>query len=272
MRNPDVIVVGSPPLSFYAAQSAVVAAMLSEAGYQVQRTLEFHETIYPMLGRGEIDVFVASWLPNIHASLWREVQQVAMPIGRIFREGRFFWAVPDYMPADLVRSIGDLRKPEVAADMSKMIVSVGPGGQALTDRARQALEIYGLDEAGYVIDPRADSEWVRSAEENCRAGRWFTTPCWQPCFINKLLALRMIADPRLAMGCTDDGFIVANTEFVRRAPERALEILAGIHLDVDTITEMDLAINSEGLSPDEAALRLLATRSLKAADNAGDAG
>ncbi len=260
MKNSGSIVVGSPPLSFYAAQSAVVAAILERAGYKVQRVLEFHETIYPMLGRDEIDIFVASWLPNIHAQLWREVQHLAVPVGRIFTGGRFFWAVPDYMPADFVSSIGDLGKPDVAARTSKTVVSVGPGGQALTNRARHALELYGLDEAGYVIDPRTDSEWVRIAEENCRARRWFATPCWRPCYINKLLALRPIADPRLTMGCADDGFIVANAQFVRRAPERVLEILAGIHVDVESITGMDFAINVEGLSPDEAAIQFLAAR------------
>jgi len=38
-----------------------------------------------------------------------------------------FWGVPDYVPEAAVRSIADLAKPDVAAQMTKTIQGIGAG-------------------------------------------------------------------------------------------------------------------------------------------------
>ncbi|WP_299951486.1 glycine betaine ABC transporter substrate-binding protein [uncultured Ruegeria sp.] len=243
------VVIGSPPLSFYAVQGAVVGNVLSRAGASVSFVREFHETIYPKIGSGEIDVFVASWLPSGHSEFWKSVKNNARQMGEIFDGGAFFLAVPDYVHENEVSSISDLRD----ASFEKQIVSVGPGGAVLTNRANEALDDYGLREAGYEIDAREEADWVSHTLQAYGEGRKFAIAIWQPCFLNDQVSLRRLTDPDLSMGPDDTGWIIANTGFLAGAPAWIHALLANINLGIPTITKLDKRIVIDGLSPDDAA-------------------
>ena len=135
------IKVGSPPLSFYAVQGAVVCAVVERAGYASEHIMAFHNEIYPRLGSGEIDVFCATWLPSAHATFWSPIEGRTTKLGRLFRGGGFHIAASPRLAQEGVRGILELAQFDA---VERAVVSVGSGGATLTSRARNALHVYGL--------------------------------------------------------------------------------------------------------------------------------
>ena len=80
-----------------------------------------HPDIFPKLGAGEVDMLVAAWLPYGHAEYWQKYGDCCVEVATLYEGAHFFWAVPDYVPSDVVASVSDLVKPDVAARMQKLI-------------------------------------------------------------------------------------------------------------------------------------------------------
>ena len=133
---------GQVSLSFYAVVGGIVQEVLEQDGYQVEVTAGSHGDIFPKIGAGEVDILAAAWLPNGHAPLYAKVKDATFEIGELYDNAKLYWVVPDYVPADLVRTIDDLKKPEVAARMDKRIRGIG-ASSGLMVGAGKIRETYG---------------------------------------------------------------------------------------------------------------------------------
>ncbi len=63
---------GHVGLSFYEVAASVIQIVLERLGYNVSVQKGSHAEIYPLLGKGEVELFVAAWLPNAHAPYWEQ--------------------------------------------------------------------------------------------------------------------------------------------------------------------------------------------------------
>ena len=61
-----------------------------------------HPQMYPLIERGELHLFADSWLPGGHGTYWEQIRDQVVEVAPLFDGARFFWAVPGYVPADLV--------------------------------------------------------------------------------------------------------------------------------------------------------------------------
>jgi glycine betaine/proline transport system substrate-binding protein len=137
------VALGHVDLSFYEVTASVVQLVLERRGYNVGVQKGSHGQIYPLLGKGEVDLFVAAWLPHAHATYWDQYQDSTTKVTALYDDARLFWSVPDYVPASEVKSVADLRKPEVAAKMQKEIR--GPSADSgLMIGSKKIVEAYGL--------------------------------------------------------------------------------------------------------------------------------
>lgn len=243
--------VGSPPLSFYAVQGAVVCAVLERAGYATEHVMAFHDDIYPKLGSGEIDVFCATWLPSAHGTLWSPIKDRATKMGRLFRGGGFHIAASPRLAQDDVQCIRDLAQFDT---VERAVVSVGPGGATLTNRARRALQVYGLDTEGFHVRAVPEKEWFEWIKTGLEKHRRFAAAVWRPSFVNAATDLAFLEDPERAMGPLDDGWITANRGFLQTAPNALKYILSELQLDIETIESLDTKVTTKGQNPSEVAL------------------
>jgi glycine betaine/proline transport system substrate-binding protein len=115
------VVMGQIDISFYAVAGVVVQDVLERLGHRVEVRTGSHGDIFPVLGRGELDLLVAAWLPSGHAEYWARYGGDAAQLATLYRGARLYWAVPPYVPADQVASVADLKKPDVARRMVKTI-------------------------------------------------------------------------------------------------------------------------------------------------------
>ncbi|WP_252666829.1 glycine betaine ABC transporter substrate-binding protein [Cupriavidus sp. WGtm5] len=144
------ITMGQINLTFYVATGAVIQAVLEDLGHAVKVTEGNHPAIYERLGKGEVDMLVASWLPHAHGKLQAPLAGQLVEAATLYEGARLYWAVPAHVPASAVRSVDDLKKPDVIARMDKEIVGVGPGSGLMVGSA-EIMQRYGLEAAGYQL-------------------------------------------------------------------------------------------------------------------------
>lgn len=258
-RAPDVhaadqekAVLGQVSLSFHAVTGAVVQEVLERLGHSVEVREGAHEIIFPMLGRGEVDLLAAAWLPKGHAAYWAKYGDQAIELATLYEEARFFWGVPDYVPVDTVRSVTDLAKPEVAAKMTRTIQGIGPGA-GITVFSLQVMQAYGLDRAGYEFRTGTATEWIEAFEQGIAEKRWVILPTWQPQFLNQAHRIRPLQEPMGLLGTVDRAILVAHRSFPSKVPAQTLAVLRRVNLGIEAVTSMDYAVNVERKTPRESA-------------------
>lgn len=241
------IVLGQVGLSFYQVKAALIQILLESLGYTVIVREGAHEQIFPLLGKGEVDLLVAAWLPEAHANYWNTVKDRSVQLTTLYDAAYFFWGVPDYVPEAAVRSIADLARPDVAAKMTKTIQGIGAGA-TISVFSQQAVSAYELEQGGYQFLTGTVKEWIAAFEQAVAQQRWAILPTWQPQFLNQAYSLRQLADPQGILGGNNRGTLLTTKDFVKTTPIQTVDVLRRIRLDVAAVTEMDYQMNVNGKS------------------------
>jgi glycine betaine/proline transport system substrate-binding protein len=173
-------------------------------------------------------------------------------LATLYRDAQLYWAVPSYVPASQVSGVADLKKPEVAQRMVKVIRGTAPDS-GLAIGSRKIMEKYRLENEGYELVPGKREAWVAHLEENLAAQRWFVMPFFRPNYLNQVADMRMLEEPFKLLGEANDGALVAHRKFVARAPRRTTEVLARVHLGLDAVAQMDRLVNVDKMSARDAA-------------------
>lgn len=256
----DVTTIGHVGLSFYEVTANVIGFVLERTNSQAAFESGSHSQIFPRVASGAVDLFVAAWLPTAHADYWREYKSELVEVSTLFDGARLYWAVPAYVPAEAVRSVADLKKPDVAEKMVKSIRGTLPDS-GLMIGSRKIFDHYGLAEAGYTLEPGPAKEWIANFDARIAAKEWFVIPLWQPQYLNKAHKLRILEEPQQLLGGPNRAVLVANKEFWGRLSKKQKAILSRVEMSVKAVTEMDYWVNVEKMSPRDAARRWIGTNS-----------
>ena len=246
------VALGHVDLSFYEVTAALVQLVLERMNYNVALSKGAHSQMYPKLAEGEVDLFVAGWLPNAHARYWDEYKNELLRVTRLYDDARLFWAVPDYIPSSEVRAVADLAKASVAAKMDKTIR--GPGADSgLMIGSKKIVEEYGLDRAGYQLAPGKAADWIAWFNANIASGKWFVMPLWQPQYLNQAAKLRILEEPKQLLGGEDTAYLLAHKNIRDKLDKSTWQALQRMELSIKAVTEMDYMVNVQKMAPREAA-------------------
>lgn len=246
------VVLGEVSLSFYSVTAAIVAAVLEQLGHRVEIKSGTHEEIFPLLGEASIDLMAAAWLPQGHASYWASYGAHAMEVATLYDGARFFWGVPDYVPATDVASVADLGRPEVAERMARLIQGIGQGA-TISVMSQRAIRAYGLDARGYSFRPGTQAEWLSAFRAAVAEKRWIIVPMWTPLFLNHSGGLRPLRDPQGVFGGYNRAALVGPRVRVSALPERTRQTLARISLDIAAVAQMDWDVVVRSMTARDAA-------------------
>lgn len=240
----------------------MVQEVLERLGHTVEVVNAPHDVMFKRLGAGEVDLLATAWMPGTRSHLFNAIEDRLERVSSTYRNAQLYWAVPAYVPVEAVSSIEDLLKPDVAQRMDKTIRSIGPSA-GLSVRSLRMIGEYGLDRAGYSVVPGETADWVRNFREAYEAQRWMVMPLWQPQFLNRTHDVRILRDPKGVMGSADDAILVATRVFMARVPARTAKALWRIDIGLDAVTEMDVAVNRDGLTVRQAAQSWMAANAKK---------
>jgi glycine betaine/proline transport system substrate-binding protein len=241
-------------LSFHRAASAVVQTVLMRHDITVHETFAPHQQAFELLKNGAADMLCSAWLPSSHGVYFEAIANRFEKLSVLYRPYAL-WGVPDYIPTDVVRSIHDLRRPEVASQMTKLIQGIGPGA-GISRFSREIIEQYRLGENGYAFRNGTLDDCVGAFEAAIRERRWIVTPLWRPQFLHEKHVIRELEDPLKLLGQTDDATLIVRKDLLSTLPHEAVEELRRMRIGNEEVSRIDYLISREGMTPIDAALTL----------------
>ncbi|MBP2298948.1 glycine betaine ABC transporter substrate-binding protein [Azospirillum picis] len=203
---------------------------------------------YQGLAKGDLDFMMMSWLPATHADYMEKLGDKVVPLGILYTRARLGWAVPDYVPADQVRTVADLAKPEVRAKLGGRIQGIDPGA-GLMKASEKAIDAYGLKDYSLVSASGAAMTAALGRAE--RRKDWIVVTAWNPHWMFAKWKLRYLEDPEGALGGLERVQVMGRKGFYQDHPDIAefltrmylpLEELEGIMLEADN-SSYDKAID-----------------------------
>lgn len=251
------VVLGRIDESFHQVAAAVVEEVLIRLGHPVTVVEGAHPDMYPLLARGEQDLFADAWLPAGHEVYWKQIKDTVIEVSTLYDEALFFWAVPDYVDSEIT-SLADLAKPETAERFTTRVVQGTKAGAGLSMRSNRLVTDYGLDALGWSHEIGDIWAVIETVNSRMAAGDWFATPMWQPMFLNEVHDLRPLADPLGAFPPPDRAALLAYAASWERLPSRTRTVVSRVCYTVAAVNLMDSSMNLDGLDALAAARRWMA--------------
>lgn len=155
------------------ASTNVIAAVLEQAGYEVDLTSLSAAAMFQALSTGDADAIVAAWLPTTHADYMERVGDSIEDLGANLDGTKLGLVVPEYTDVD---SIADLN--DNADSFNGEIIGIDPGA-GLMALSEEVVDTYDLE-----LDLRSGSGATMTAalssainnEEDIVVTGW--TPHW----------------------------------------------------------------------------------------------
>ena len=186
---------------------------------------------YQGVASGDIDVMLMSWLPSTHADYMAKVGRRVVNLGILYDHARLGWIVPDYVPAEELAAIPDLKKQAVRDALGGRITGIDPGA-GLTRLSREAIAGYGLD--GYELEISSGAAMTARLERAIDNEEWIVVTGWSPHWKFGKWDLRYLEDPKGALGSWERIHAVARRGFYQDNIEAAT-MLARMYIPIEQL-------------------------------------
>jgi len=172
---------------------------------------------YAALQRGQIDLMLMAWLPGTHKSYWEKVKDDVENLGVLYSDAKLGWAVPADIPVSTLRTIDDLKKPEVREKLSGQVQGIDAGA-GLMKLSEAAIKTYGLD---YKLLTASDAAMVSALDRAIQRKQWIVVTTWSPHWMFSQYKLRYLEDPKQALGGAESIHALARKGFSADFPKAA---------------------------------------------------
>ena len=225
------------------AVSNLWKVLLEEKGYQVKLQSLDVAPLFVGLNKGNIDVFMDSWLPVMHKSYWDKYKDNLDDYGIWYKgEAKIGLVVPNYVD---IKTVAELKAKK--DQFSGKIIGIDPGANMMktTDELVQS---YGLD---YEVVRSSETAMMTALDKAYRNKRWIVITGWSPHWMFAKYDLKYLEDPKMSYGEAEKVHTLANKEFSKKNPEVA-KMLKAFKLDDKQIGSLESLI-IEGMEPEAAA-------------------
>ena len=203
-------------------------------GYKVEMTMADIGIQYQGIATGKLDAMLMSWQPLTHKPYLDKVRQDVVDLGPMYTRAKLGWVVPSYIPESELKSIEDLKKPEVKQKLGSKIQGIDPGA-GLMQASGKALKDYGLTD--YQLVSASDAAMLSGVERAERRKDWIVATAWSPHWMFAKSQLRYLEDPKGSLGGLESVNKLVRKGFYQEQPE-AYEFLGRMVLplaDVEAI-------------------------------------
>ncbi|MCK6403465.1 MAG: glycine betaine ABC transporter substrate-binding protein [Sphaerotilus natans subsp. sulfidivorans] len=172
---------------------------------------------YAGLERGQIDLMLMAWLPGTHQSYYEKVKGSVENLGALYTDAKLGWAVPADIPVATLKTIEDLKKPEVMEKLGGRIQGIDAGA-GLMKLSEAAIKTYGLD---YKLLTASDAAMVSALDRAIQRKQWIVVTTWSPHWMFSQYKLRYLEDPKQALGGAESIHALARKGFSADFPAAA---------------------------------------------------
>ncbi len=178
------------------SQTHIAAAVLEEYfDLEVELMSVDVGILWAGLSQGDLDAFLAAWLPVTHGFYWEEYGKDLINVGANFEGGKIGLVVPQYVDIDSITELNDNSRK-----FRNMIYGIDPGAglMAATDAA---LDIYGLN---FNVMDSSDAAMVIQLGQAIRNDEWIVVTGWVPHWKFDVWDLKFLEDPHNVYGGSEN--------------------------------------------------------------------
>ena len=187
-------------------------------GYKVDLTMADIGIQYQGIADGKLDAMLMSWQPLTHKPYLDKVRQDVVDLGPMYTRAKLGWVVPAYVPESELKSIEDLKKPEVKKKLGGKIQGIDPGA-GLMQASEKALKEYGLSD--YQLVSASEAAMLSGVDRAARRDQWIVATAWSPHWMFVKHQLRYLEDPKGALGGQETINKLIRRGFQQDQPEAA---------------------------------------------------
>ncbi len=134
------IIFGVTPWTSTVPPTEVAKAIIEDMGYKVKLQNADAGIVYAGLAKGDINVFMDSWLPDMHKNYMDKYGDKIDDVAISYKEGELGWVVPSYVKD--INSVEDLKGNGKLFDNKIYGIEEGAG---MTITSRDEIKGYGLN-------------------------------------------------------------------------------------------------------------------------------
>jgi len=239
-------------------KTALASTLLEALGYEPTSD-ELGATItYQALRQGELDVFLAGWLPAQQAmydASFEEGQAKLVDLGNNVDGARLGFAVPTYVYEAGLTSAEDLNDAEFADKLERTIYSIEVG-TGMSDSLNAAVDndTYGLGD--WTLSETSTPGMLSAVDAALNREEWIVFAGWTPHWMNIEFDVRYLDDPEDLWGPEggrSDVRTLVRSEFADSHPNATL-LLDQLVFSADEQSDMIRGFSYEEQEPEDVAL------------------
>jgi len=260
------LTIGVTDLSFHRVAASLVANVLQDMGFRVDRVYAHHEENFHRLQAGDTDMLASAWLPSSHGGYKAKVEK-SVPLIELglHYEPYALWGVPDYVPEAAVSEIADLLKPDVLRKMKRDIQGINSGA-GISRFSVKMIEEYGLGDAGYLFYHGTEEDCFATFENAVANKEWLIVPLWKPQFLHARYMIRELKDRKGLLGVVDKAVLLLRTDKESLFTKEQLAKLDSLQFGNDVIANLDYKVCRDRQPIDEVTRQWLASQALTQED------
>ncbi|WP_240689213.1 glycine betaine ABC transporter substrate-binding protein [Ammoniphilus sp. YIM 78166] len=236
------LTIGETPWTSTVPPTYVAKHLLEEMGYKVSVQKADAGVVYTGLSKGDIDIFMDAWLPDMHKNYMEKYGDTLVDTAISYPDGELGWVVPTYM--EDINSIDDLVGKE---DLFNGTIYGIEEGAGITETSRKMIEGYDLK-----LEYAASSEpgMLTQAKRLMDKKEPVLFVGWRPHPMFVDFDLKVLPDSKGFFEASEV-HVITNKGLQEKAPE-AFAFLSKWSMPVGDIEEMIVKIEG-GATPEEVA-------------------
>jgi glycine betaine/proline transport system substrate-binding protein len=217
--------------------------LLKEKGYNVELVNVDVAPLFVGLNKGELDLFLDSWLPVTQQAYWEKYKDNLNDFGSWYQgEAKIGLAVPKYVG---ISSIDELN--EQKSKFNGKVIGIDPGA-GIMKSTEKVIKDYELN---FELVQGSEAAMLSALDKAYKNNQWIVVSGWSPHWMFSKYELKYLTDPKKTYGEAEGLHILANKEFAKTQPSIAA-MLKKFKLNDQQIGSLEGLIN-QGLSPQDAA-------------------
>ncbi|RUR37850.1 glycine betaine ABC transporter substrate-binding protein [Vreelandella populi] len=221
------------------ASTNVIAAVLEQAGFDVEMTSLSAAAMFQALSTGDADAIVAAWLPTTHAEYMQRIGDKVEDLGPNLDGTKLGLVVPSYTDVDSIAELNDN-----ADSFNSEIIGIDPGA-GLMGLAEEVVDTYDLD---LRLRSGSDATMVAALSNAINNEEDIVVTSWTPHWMFARWDLKYLDDPENVFGGAEQIHTVVRSGFEDDMPE-AYAILDAFEWTPEQMGEVMLMNQEEGSDP-----------------------
>ncbi|GGP97675.1 hypothetical protein GCM10010187_11440 [Actinomadura coerulea] len=195
------------------AATALWKRLLTDKGYKVEVKNLDTGPLYAGMSKGDVDLFVDSWLPGTHEDYWKQYGDKLEKVGVWYDSAPLTIAVPNYSP---LKTLDDLKGK--GGSYGGKIVGIEKSSGLYRVSQEEMLPAYGLKDE-YKVTTSSTAAMLTELKKAVDAKKDIVVTLWRPHWAYTKYPIRDLQDPKGAMGKPDGINTIARKDFGKDQPE-----------------------------------------------------